>query len=97
MSMSVDIHTGGNLRVCHFMPENKMCLCFGADGVNFTLFGIDPEKAWALYDLFGDDQTRLHWKGRSVQRAPAPIPFDELEQGARDATLPAVETPEETA
>ena len=89
MTTSINIHHAQDARVSSFTPDNSFAIRIVANGVEITLFDMDPVYAWSLFDLMRNSETSFHYANQSVfhigeepERAAALI------RRARDETLP---------
>ena len=64
----ITIHLKDDLKILSFHPDNKMCIRIGADGDAIALFGMDPARAWALFDLFRDEMTAFYYGDDDIHR-----------------------------
>lgn len=89
MSLNVALHCHTRLRVVSFFPENDCALNLAASGnkrESIMIYGIEPAKAWALFDLFRDSSTELVAQGEGHFVATHPR-YGEMVSHLRTKTL----------
>jgi len=97
MSVDINFHTHGELYCTFFMPENNMCIGLGVSGRfkdKVDYYGIEPAKAWALFDLFRTGATDFLYDAKLGETKEETIARARAET-LGDAPQPKVETVEE--
>lgn len=52
MSVSIALHTKGNVHASQFMPDNNNSITLTMDGDDITLFGLSDHDAATLFEMF---------------------------------------------
>lgn len=91
MTTTMNIHKAYDARCESFQPDNNLAFTIEANGVQITLFGMDPPIAWGMFDLLRDGKTSFHYDGEDHSMIGFnPQASAELIRRAREETLPVV-------
>lgn len=79
MAIDISLHTSrSGFRVERFLPWNSMGLVVQSGSDRLTVYDIPADRAWAMFDLFRDDETLLNVcdGSLSLSRSADPDRFD---------------------